>query len=120
MKKLADGFGDRLTLALKNKEKSEPWLAEQLGVKQQSVNNWTRGIHGSKKMHEVAAILDVSVDWLVYDEGPMHIEQDKYDGMISDLVATFKGKQKKAAFKLLQTVQDIYDDTEEDNLAGEN
>lgn len=66
MKKEVTELGARILGALKQKEQTQLWLAEQAGVTPQAVTKWLRtGKIGRDRAVRVAAVLGLSVDSLL-------------------------------------------------------
>ena len=66
-------FGERLKIALKNKNMKQSQLAYRLGVDRSYITNWITGKYGvnEETKKKISSILDVSMAWLSgYDAPP--------------------------------------------------
>ncbi|HCB8401654.1 TPA: helix-turn-helix transcriptional regulator, partial [Escherichia coli] len=68
-------FSDRLQLAMTIRGYSQGKLAREVGMAQSSVNKLVNGATGSRKVVEIANILNVRPEWLSYGVGPMNSEE---------------------------------------------
>lgn len=58
-------FGGRILLTLEHQRRSKTWLAEQLGVSKQAINYLLKHSSNPKYVNEIAAVLEVSPEWLL-------------------------------------------------------
>lgn len=80
-------LGARIRHARKLKEWGQVKLAEELGVSQQAVSQWEKGETVSPRLlHEVAYKLDVSYEWLAFNEGSITGEKTPWH-FLADRIA---------------------------------
>ncbi|EJK8886998.1 TPA: helix-turn-helix transcriptional regulator [Salmonella enterica] len=66
-------FSERLALAMSEQGVTQGGLAKAVGMAQSSVNKLLNGASGSKKVVEIASILNVSPEWLSSGIGNMRL-----------------------------------------------
>jgi SOS-response transcriptional repressor LexA len=69
---MEDGLRDRLQMALDHSEIKKSHLSDRFGISAQAVGQWFKTGRVSKgKLPELAAVLNVSLDWLLTGKGNM-------------------------------------------------
>lgn len=66
-------IGQRIKSARKLRQRSQKWLAEEVGVTQSSVSEWETGKSGlsTANLSSLAEVLDVNFEWLATGRGEM-------------------------------------------------
>ena len=67
-------IGQRIKSARKLRQRSQKWLAEEVGVTQSSVSEWETGKSGLtvENLSLIAQLLNVNFEWLATGRGEMH------------------------------------------------
>lgn len=70
--KLRRVMGARIKEARKLRNRSQKWLAEEVGVTQPSVSDWEKGTSSpsTANLSAIASLLDVNFEWLASGRGP--------------------------------------------------
>lgn len=77
------GFGGRVLLTLNQQGRSKAWLAEKIGISKQAINYLLNHASSPKYVNEIAAILEVSPEWLLLGKGSRLVYSKKDAGIIS-------------------------------------
>lgn len=74
-------LGERLKIALKNKNMKQSVLAYRLGVDRSYITNYISGRYSPKTdiLHKMAEILNVSPAWLLGYDVPMHEDDTRFE-----------------------------------------
>ncbi len=62
-------FGERILMLLRQQKRSKSWLAEQIGISKQALNYLLNHSAKPKFLNEMAAVLEVSPEWLKTGKG---------------------------------------------------
>lgn len=88
-----DPIVERILLKTKEKNLNQKSLSKLIGVRQQSITDWKKGVTTSytKCLPELAKVLGVSVDYLLYGEKEMPtVEDDGLTPQERDLIQRFR------------------------------
>ena len=69
-------FGARILFCLEQQGKPKSWLAEQIGISKQALNYLLNHSTNPKYVNEIANILEVSPEWLLFERGPRQYISD--------------------------------------------
>lgn len=77
-------IGQRIKSARKLRQRSQKWLAEEVGVTQSSVSEWETGKSGLtvENLSALAKVLDVNFEWLATGRGEMDSLSDGATGIL--------------------------------------
>lgn len=81
---------DRITKALKERGKTQAWLADQLGIKPGAIGNWKRrGIVPAAKFPDIALVFGESIDWVAGTAEPRGVKIDDFSAMALRIAQDF-------------------------------
>lgn len=63
------GFGERVLYTLEQQRRTKTWLADQIGISKQAINYLLHHSTIPKYVNEIAELLEVSSDWLLFAKG---------------------------------------------------
>jgi transcriptional regulator with XRE-family HTH domain len=102
-----ESINRRFAEALADSGLSETELANRLGVKQQTVNNWKLGKSKPKQVMQAARELNVSPDWLLYGTEPKSRKPDT--GIVASLSAIASALSEADQQMLHRIAESLYD-----------
>ena len=85
-------FGDRLATARELRGLTPKQLAQRLGIKLETLENWEndRSEPRANKLQMVAGILNVSIIWLMSGQGDVNFPDTADPGLADDLLADIR------------------------------
>ena len=69
-------FSDRVSVSLKNIDRSKSWLAEGVGISRQALNYLLSKSSGGKYTSKIAEVLNVNPEWLETGEGEVTLTEN--------------------------------------------
>ena len=99
-------IGRRIKIARKYRNRSQQWLADELGLAQVSVSGWERGANNpsTTNMVAISKYLDINYQWLATGADPM--ELTVYEPVVVHVAAPIHQSEDDLAKQELLTLFD--------------